>query len=212
MSGYELRHLQDIARVRSWQPIRRELGVQAFGVNAWTGGKGEELIGAHDERFSGQEELYLVVEGSATFSVGDETFAAPAGTVVFVRDPELRRSAVAVAPGTTILTVGAKPGEPYAPPAWEVNAETFPYFDAGEYARAKEVLEQALGERGENAGLLYNLACAESRLGERDKAIAHLLRSTELDAQYGGFAQGDDDFDTIRDDKRFPRRTGTSQG
>ncbi len=181
--------------------------MRAFGVNAWTGGEGDELIGAHDESSSGHEELYLVVEGSATFTVADETFAAPPGTVVFVRDPALRRSAVAAAAGTTIFTVGAKPGEPYAPPAWEVNAEAFPYFDEGEYGRAKEVLERALGERGESAGLLYNLACAESRLGERDRALEHLLRAVELDAQYAGFAQEDEDFEAIRRDVRFPRRT-----
>jgi hypothetical protein len=121
--------------------------VRAFGVNAWTGGEGDELIGAHDESSSGHEELYLVLEGSATFTVADETFAAPAGTVVFVRDPGLRRGAVAAAARTTIFTVGAKPGEPYAPPAREANLETFPYFDEGEYGRAKELLERALGEQ-----------------------------------------------------------------
>lgn len=60
--------------------------MRAFGVNAWTGDEGDELIGAHDESSSGHEELYLVVEGNATFTVADETFAAPVGTVVFVRD------------------------------------------------------------------------------------------------------------------------------
>jgi hypothetical protein len=161
VSGYETRRLQDVDAVRFWRPVRRELGVQAFGVNARTGDEGAELIVAHDESSSGHEELYFVVEGTATFSVADDTFTAPAGMLVFVRDPELRRGAVAATAGTTILTV-AKPGEPYAPPAWEVNAEAFPYFDAGEYGRAKAVLERALDERGETAGLLYNIACAES--------------------------------------------------
>ena len=205
MSGYETRRLQDVEAVRFWRPVRRELGVHAFGVNAWTGDDGAELIVAHDESSSGHEELYFVVEGSATFSVADETFTAPAGTLVFVRDPQVRRGAVAAAPGTTIFTVGAKPGEPYTPPVWEVNAETFPSFDAGEYGRAKEVLERALAEHGEIAGLLYNLACAKSRLRDIDGALDHLLRAVELDAQYADFAQEDEDFALIRDNKRFPR-------
>ena len=122
MSGYETRLLQDVEALRSWRPVRRELGVHAFGVNAWTGDDGAELIVAHDESWSGHEELYFVVEGAATFSVADDTFTAPAGMLVFVRDPQLRRGAVAAAAETTILTVGAKPGEPYTPPAWEVRA------------------------------------------------------------------------------------------
>lgn len=207
MSGYETRRLQDVEAVRFWRPVRRELGVHAFGVNAWTGDDGAELIVAHDESSSGHEELYFVVEGSATFSVADDTFTAPAGTLVFVLDPQLRRGAVAAAAGTTILTVGAKPGEPYDPPAWELNAELFPYFDAGEYGRAKEILERALDERGETAGLLYNLACAHSRLGDIDGALENLLRAVALDAQYADFAQQDEDFDLIRDNERFPRPT-----
>ncbi len=204
MSGYETRRLQDVATLRTWQPLRLELGVQAFGINAWSGDEGDELIGAHDERKSGHEELYLVVQGSALFTIAEETFTASAGTVVFVRDPALRRAAVADTAGTTILTVGAAPGEAYLPPTWELNAETFPLFDAGDYAQAQDLLERALTERGENAGLLYNLACAESRLGETDKALEHLLRAAALDAQYAGFAQEDEDFEAIRGDERFP--------
>ena len=207
MSGYETRRLQDVAAVRYWRPLRRELGVQAFGINAWSGDEGDELIGAHDERKSGHEELYLVVQGTALFTIAEETFTAPAGTVVFVRDPALRRGAVAETAGTTILTVGAAPGHAYSPPAWEVNAKTFPLFDAGEYAQAQDLLERALTEQGEDAGLLYNLSCAESRLGETDSALDHLLRAVTLDAQYAGFAQEDDDFEAIRGDERFPRPT-----
>lgn len=207
MSGYETRRLQDVAAVRYWRPLRRELGVRAFGINAWSGDEGDELIGAHDERKSGHEELYLVVQGSALFTIAEETFTASAGTVVFVRDPALRRCAVAETAGTTILTVGAAPGEAYSPPAWEINAETFPLFDAGEYERAQDVLERALAERGGDASLLYNLACAESRLGETERALEHLLRTVRLDAQHAGFAQEDEDFGAIRGDERFPRLT-----
>ena len=72
------------------------------------------------------------LEGRATFTVGDDTVDGPAGTIVFVRDPAVQRGAVAVEPGTCVLTVGAKAGEAYSPRPWELNAEGFPLFDAGE--------------------------------------------------------------------------------
>jgi AraC-like ligand binding domain len=114
MSDYEVTRLDDVDRLGNWQPLRRRLGIGAFGINAWTGDEeGAEIIGEHDEKPTGHEELYLVLEGQARFTVGGDSFDADAGTIVFVPDPELRRGAVATEPGTRILTVGAKRGEAY---------------------------------------------------------------------------------------------------
>jgi mannose-6-phosphate isomerase-like protein (cupin superfamily) len=84
--------LEDVDRIRvgelSWLPLRRELGATGFGVNAYAAAEaGGELIEPHDETSSGaagHEELYVVMSGRATFSVGEETFDAPAGTLVLV--------------------------------------------------------------------------------------------------------------------------------
>ena len=55
-----------------YQPIRRQLGVRAFGINAFFASKaGEQLIEAHDETGSGaggHAELYVVLTGRATSS------------------------------------------------------------------------------------------------------------------------------------------------
>jgi tetratricopeptide (TPR) repeat protein len=187
-----------------WVPIRRNLGVQAFGVNAWTGDTGTDLVGEHDEVPTGHEELYVVVAGRATFTVAGDEFDGPVGTIVFVRDPATKRAAVAAEDGTTILTAGGKPGEAFRVQPWETNSEVFPLFERGEHAEAKRMLEEALVEDPEAAGLLYNLACAESQLGETDAAIEHLTRSIELSDSYREYAQTDSDFDPIRDDPRFP--------
>lgn len=53
------------------------------------------------------------------FTVDGETIDAPAGTLVFVRDPALIRSARATADGTAILAVGARPGAPFEICRWE---------------------------------------------------------------------------------------------
>jgi tetratricopeptide (TPR) repeat protein len=202
--GYATAGLDDIEPAGNWIPIRRHFDIGAFGVNAWTGDEGTEIIGAHDETPTGHEELYVVLAGHASFTVGGETIDAPAGTIVFVRDPAATRGATGAAAGTTILSVGAKPGEAYEPRAWEENAGVITLFDQGEYARAKERLLGAIEHWPETGVLLYNLACAESRLGEQDAALEHLARAVELDPKAAEWAADDDDLAAIRDDPRFP--------
>ncbi len=105
--------------------VRRHFDVRAFGVNGVTGNAGEEVIEPHDERddeeqlTDGHEELFAVMSGHAVFTVDGEAIDAPAGTLVFVRDPAITRSAVATADGTTILAVGARVGAPFEISRWE---------------------------------------------------------------------------------------------
>jgi tetratricopeptide (TPR) repeat protein len=201
-----VKHLDEIEPVDGWLPIRRRLGITAFGVNAWRPqSDGRTIIGEHDEATTGHEELYVVIKGHATFTVDGNEIDAPAGTFVFVSDPSLKRGAVAAEPDTTILTAGGKPGEAYQPLPWEENSEIIPLFGRGEYAEAKTRLVQALERHPEAGGLLYNLACAESRLGETDAALGHLERAIEIWPGFRDAAAGDPDFDAIRDDARFPR-------
>jgi hypothetical protein len=206
-TGYTVTRLDEIPRVgarNEWIPIRRHLDVKAFGVNAWSGDAGTELVPDHDETTIGHEELYVVVAGRATFTVADEAIDGPTGTIVFVRDAATKRAAVAAEDGTTILTAGAKPGEAFRVSPWEINAEILPLFDQGKHAEVKRLLEEALVDNPDAAGLLYNLACAEAQLGEPDAAIEHLTRAIELSGNFREHAQTDTDFDPIRDDPRFP--------
>src|SRR4051812_2572200 len=82
-----------------FHPVRRALGVRAFGINAYSAREaGDQLIETHDETGTGsggQEEAYLVVSGRATFTVGDERIDATAGTIVFIPDVSVKRSAFA---------------------------------------------------------------------------------------------------------------------
>jgi tetratricopeptide (TPR) repeat protein len=182
-----------------WIPIRRRLGVQAFGINAWTAtGPEDELIPDHEESSIGHEELYLVVAGHATFTVGEEEVDAPVGTIVFVRDPAVQRGARAKEGGATIVTVGAKPGEAFRISPWEIGA----LFDRGDYAGVKRALEPIVAA-SPSAGSLFNLACAEALLGETDAALDHLARAVELDPSLAEAAREDEDFASIRDDPRF---------
>ena len=69
--GYEILGLDDLERLRSTdgtlllRPLRRRLGFQPFGLNAWEGElAGDQVIEPHREE-SGTEELYVVVRGTA---------------------------------------------------------------------------------------------------------------------------------------------------
>jgi tetratricopeptide (TPR) repeat protein len=201
---YQVARLDEIERRDKWTPIRGYFGIEAFGVNSWTSSAaGDELINEHDEASSGHEELYLVVDGRATFTVGGEEVDAPAGTIVFVDEPGTKRKAVAAEPETTVLAIGAKPGEAYKPLGWEWSAEAFPFFQSGEPERAYEILAAANEVHPDAAGVLYNLACAEALLGKQDEALAHLRRAVELFDGFAEIARDDPDFDSIRSHPGF---------
>jgi tetratricopeptide (TPR) repeat protein len=208
---YEAVTLGEIEDSTGWAPIRKRLGVESFGVNAWTAkAAGDRIIPEHDETPSGHEELYLVTTGHAVFSVDGEEVDAPAGTVVYVRDPDAKRGASARRAGTTVLAVGGRPGDPYKPRAWETSAEIPALLDSGQHEKAKELLTKSLGKYEDNAGVLYNLACAEALLGEKDEALEHLKAALEGHPAYVESARDDPDFEPIRDDPRFAELVGTA--
>jgi hypothetical protein len=105
-----------------WKPVRHHFGVRSFGVNANVAAAGSWVIEEHTEvADSGtrHEELYFVASGHARFLVAGEEVGAPAGTFVFVPDPETVRGARALEDGTTVLAVGGEPGAPYTVSPWE---------------------------------------------------------------------------------------------
>ncbi|HEY6585269.1 MAG TPA: hypothetical protein VIZ29_10525 [Gaiellaceae bacterium] len=187
--------------------VRRELGIQAFGTNAYRSVEGGELIREHDEAGfhignNDQEELYVVVEGRATFNVDGEKIDAPSGTAVLVR-PESKRSAVAEEPGTTVLAVGSTPGEAYLVLPDEFAA-AFEAYNEKDYERSIELYQGILASGFPNeAGIIYNIACNEALLGRTDNAIEHLKTAIEANPRAVELARTDSDLDSIREDERF---------
>jgi hypothetical protein len=123
VSAYKASHLDEIAAEQwpYWAPIRHHFDIGCFGVNAWRGTSGDEVIKRHTEEESGQEELYIVLSGHATFTVGGEEIDAPAVTLVYVTDPKAERVAVAREDGTVVLSLGAEPGKVYKPSGWDTG-------------------------------------------------------------------------------------------
>ena len=96
--------------------VRRELGVEAFGIN-WFAIPPNREGREHDERESGQEEVSVVVAGSGAWRVdGGEEVPVRVGS--FIRfDPDTVRCPLAGPEGLTFVSVGARPGsyEPRGP-------------------------------------------------------------------------------------------------
>ena len=182
-----------------WRPIRSRFGIRAFGTNAYTADVGDEIVEDHTEATNQHEEMYVVVQGHAAFTIDGDRVDAPAGTIVHLPDPNVRRSAVAEEPGTAILAVGAKRGEPFQPSGWELG------FRAAQMEPREAVayVEEHMHEYPESAATYYNLACFRALSGDRDGAVAALERAAELDADaVRKWGAQDSDLDRIRDEQR----------
>jgi quercetin dioxygenase-like cupin family protein len=116
--GYSIVHVDEIEAAGpggAVRFVRRELGVEAFGINWFElppGADGRE----HDETRSGQEEVSVVIRGGGHRRVDGAEIAVRVGS--FVRfDAEATRCPVAGSEGMTFVSVGARPGayEPHGP-------------------------------------------------------------------------------------------------
>jgi tetratricopeptide (TPR) repeat protein len=188
-----------------WRPVRRTLDVGAFGINAYVAPNvGDDVVEEHTEEALGHEEVYVVLAGRATFTLDNDTLDAPAGTVVFVHDPTVKRHARAEEPDTAVLAVGGPRDAAYEPSAWEDYFAAERHRSAGDYDAYAAELQDALERRPDHPATLYNLACAEALSGRPDDAIAHLRRALGLAPELADTALEDDDFASVRDRPDWP--------
>jgi hypothetical protein len=124
---YRAVHIADIPSAEEpgpsgpdWKPVRIYFDIRSFGTNAYVARKrGDVLVGEHTETDTKHEELFFVARGEARFTIEGEEVAAPAGTFVYIRDPDVNRGAVAEADDTIMLAVGGTPGEAFDVSSWE---------------------------------------------------------------------------------------------
>lgn len=177
-----------------WKPVRRTLGIEAFGMNAYTAeNAGDDVIERHSEEALRHEEVYVVLGGRASFELDGEALDAPAGTIVFLRDPTVRRYATATEAGTTVLAVGARPGEPYMPSAWEWYFEAERFRDPLDPEAALRLMDEANERFPDHAGVVYSTACWLALAGQEDDALAALRHAVELDPRARDWAARDGD-------------------
>jgi tetratricopeptide (TPR) repeat protein len=202
LKGWEVASLTELDSLPGpgslrWTPLRRRFGITAFGVNAYTATEaGQDVVEEHTEEALGHEELYVVVSGRACFVLDGEEVDVPAGSVVFLGDPKVKRYARAELPGTTVLAVGGRPGV-HEVSVWEVVFAAYPLADTDPDAAIAE-LEAALVERPDHPALHYHLACINARAGRLDEARARLDRALELDPERRAHAEEDEDLAPLR--------------
>jgi tetratricopeptide (TPR) repeat protein len=189
-------------------PVRHALGFQPAGVNAWIADSGGQLIPPHEED-SGNEELYVVVRGRATFTVGEETADTPAGSLVSV-PPKVYRTATAEEDGTIVFAVGGTVGEAFNAGGWDSFAVADSFRQAGRHDEGRAIMAQLIAEKPDYWATTYNAGCFEALAGNADAAFEHLRRAKELDSEGDStqYFREDSDLDPIRDDPRFQELLG----
>jgi uncharacterized cupin superfamily protein len=109
--GYSIVNVHDLeagGRTGAVTFVRRELGLEAFGLNWFElqpGTEGHE----HDETGSQQEEVNVVLRGGGVWRVDGEEVPVGEGSILRF-DPEAVRCPVAGPEGMTYLAIGARRG------------------------------------------------------------------------------------------------------
>jgi len=188
-----------------WRPVRRTLDVGAFGINAYIApDAGDDVVEEHTERMLEHEEVYVVLSGRATFTLDGETLDAPAGTVVFVRDPQIKRHARAEEPQTAVLAVGGPREAAYEPSGWEHAFAAEQHRASGDYEAMVAEIAAGVERHPDDPGLLYDLACAEALAGRSGDALVHLRRALELKPEWEDHARKDTDLVSVHDLPGWP--------
>jgi hypothetical protein len=105
--------------------VRSGLGLSAFGANVLDIGP-DYTTTDHTESATGQEELYLVLRGSATLLIGaagEEQSVELVPEVVARVAPEARRLFHTGPEGARLLIIGGAPGQVYEPQDWSSSGE-----------------------------------------------------------------------------------------
>ena len=175
-----------------WVPVRRRLGVEAFGINAYRAAHAGDVVIEEHVESPGQEELYVVLAGRARIVVAGELFECDVGGAVFVDDPEATRSAVALEDATTVLAVGGWPGKPYHPLPWEPIYLAQKAMRNGDWAAAAATIEREAGPVRESPFIRYRLACCYAQAGDDERALAELRAAVDANPGLAERAAGDE--------------------
>jgi tetratricopeptide (TPR) repeat protein len=188
-----------------WRPVRRTLDIGAFGINAYVApNAGDDVVEEHTETSLGHEEVYLVLSGRATFTLDGETLDAPAGTLVFLRDPAVKRHARAEEAGTTVLAVGGPRDGTYEPSPWEFWFAAERHRLSGDYDAMVDEIAGALERYPDHPAALYHLARAEALAGRTYDALAHVRRAIELKPEWEEHIRQDVDLVSLRGHPDWP--------
>lgn len=114
---FTVKHWDDFERTSRWALARKSLGVSAFGMNL-VEIEPDGRIPEHDETERDQEEVFIVLEGSAVIVIDGEEHPAPARTFAGL-DPRPSRTVVNRGEQPArVLIVSAPTSSGYEPADW----------------------------------------------------------------------------------------------
>ena len=97
-----------------FRPARQGMEISAWGMNVIELDPATEGYPQHDHAHDGQEELYVVIEGSVVLEAEGRETVLRTGDLVRV-PPDVPRRFITRESGGTLLAVGGVPGAAYAP-------------------------------------------------------------------------------------------------
>ncbi len=97
-----------------FRPAAGALGVTAWGMNVIDLAPGCTSYPEHDHVKDGQEEVYVLLSGTASLLAGGAEWPLAPGTLVRV-GPQEKRKIVPGPEGARVLALGATPGKAYEP-------------------------------------------------------------------------------------------------
>jgi uncharacterized cupin superfamily protein len=96
--------------------VRAGMGITAFGANVMELPP-DYVTESHDESETGQQELYVALQGAGAVVIGDARVPLDAAHMVRV-DAGIDRVLSSGPEGLRVLCIGGVPGAPYVAPEW----------------------------------------------------------------------------------------------
>lgn len=117
MGAFRVKQIDDMEAINDGivKLAGAELGVESFGMQVFDFPAGFSHYPEHDHSHDGQEEIYVVLDGSAEFEVDGERVTVDRGRILRV-EPGARRKLEPGPEGVRILVIGSSPDQPYERP------------------------------------------------------------------------------------------------
>ncbi len=117
MSNHTVKHIDELAALHhgAVKLVGAELGVQSFGLQVLEFPPGFADYPEHDHAEDGQEEVYVVLEGSGRFTIDGESVPVDPSRLLRVAPAALRK--LTPGPdGVRVLAIGCSIDQPYERP------------------------------------------------------------------------------------------------